>query len=280
MIDMKVRTFAQILALSGAASGYGAALVDAAQANCRHVGGGVLISKQIRNRRIDMKRNGALWLALAIALIGLLSPALAQPTPSSAVACHFVIRAYLNIGANGQGVAEVAGYITDVPGISSDLLFNGSPHSESTAFLTFRSDLVTLTPLLPNGVINLEHVSAGTFNIYFNPHPDGNWSNPDTFSGDSSFPGNPVAHFMRRESLFYQTDTLARHDVTETLEASRSFVLKGHSYDLVDIVPGGFTLYETYSNTPPSGSGIAGFPVALPGAGNCAAVATTGEDQQ
>ena len=74
---------------------------------------------------------------LTAVLIGSLIPVEAQPLPSSAVACHFVIRAYLNIGANGQGVAEVAGYITDIPGIS-DSLFNGSP-SEKTAFLTFRS---------------------------------------------------------------------------------------------------------------------------------------------
>jgi hypothetical protein len=170
----------------------------------------------------------------------------------------------------------LAGWFSSALG-QADPLFNGSP-SEKTAFLTFRSDLVTLTPLPPNGVVNLEDVSAGTFNIYFNPHPNGNWTNPDTFSGDASFPGNPVAHFMRRQSLFYQTDTLARHDVTETLVSSQPFVLNGHRYDLGDIVPGGFTLYETYSNTPVSG--ITGFPFVLPGAGNCAAVAAQGEDRE
>jgi hypothetical protein len=213
---------------------------------------------------------------LTALLIGSLIPVEAQPLPSSAVACHFVIRAYLNIGADGQGVAEVAGYITDIPGIS-DSLFNGSP-SEKTAFLTFRSDLVTLTPLLPNGVVNLESVSAGTFNIYFNPAPNNDWSDPNTFSNGQAFPGKPVAHFMRRQSLFYQTDTLSRHDVTETLEYSRSFVLNGHTYNLKDIMPGGFTLYETYSNT--SAGGITGFPGMLPGAGNCAAVASDGQDEQ
>ena len=223
-----------------------------------------------------MKRHQNVALAMTMPLMGWFSLALAQATPASAVACHFVVRGYLNIGANGQGVAEVAGYITDIPRIS-DPLFNGSP-SEKTAFLTFRSDLVTLTPLPPNGVVNLERACAGTFNIYFNPQPNGDWSNPDTFSGDSSFPGNPIAHFMRRESLLYQTDALTRHDVTETLVSSLPFVLNGHRYDLGDIVPGGFTLYETYSNTPVSG--ITGFPVVLPGAGNCAAVAAEGEDLQ
>jgi len=163
-----------------------------------------------------MRRHQILGLALASLVTGGFHPASAQSIPASAVACHFVIRAYLNIGADGQGVAEVAGYITDVPGIS-DSLFNGSP-SENTAFLTFRSDLVTLTPLPPNGVVNLERVSAGTFNIYFNSVPNGDWGDPNSFSSGQAFPGQPIAHFMRRQSLFYQTDTLSRHDVTETLD--------------------------------------------------------------
>jgi hypothetical protein len=225
-----------------------------------------------------MKRYRILISTLTALMIGWLSAAEAQQIPSSAVACHFVIRAYLNIGADGQGVAEVAGYITDIPGIS-DSLFNGSGSpSEKTAFLTFRSDLVTLTPLAPNGVVNLEGVSAGTFNIYFNSVPAGDWSDPNTFSDGQAFPGQPIAHFMRRQSLFYQTDTLSRHDVTETLESSHSFVLNGHRYNLKDIMPGGFTLYETYSNT--SVSGATGFPIALPGAGNCAAVASGEENDQ
>ena len=223
-----------------------------------------------------MKQHRILISTLTALIFGWLSTAEAQPIPSSAVACHFVIRGYLNIGADGQGVAEVAGYITDIPEIS-DSLFNGTP-SDTNAFLTFRSDLVTLTPLPPNGVVNLERVSAGTFNIYFNSVPHLNWGDPNTFSNGQAFPGDPIAHFMRRQSLFYQTDTLSRHDVTETLESSRSFVLNAHSYNLKDLMPGGFTLYETYSNMPVSG--ITGFPVVLPGAGNCAAVATEGQDQQ
>jgi hypothetical protein len=41
-----------------------------------------------------------------------------------------------------------------------------------------------------NGDIGLDLVSAGTFDIYYNPVPNGDWTNPDTFSGDQSFPGD------------------------------------------------------------------------------------------
>jgi hypothetical protein len=112
-----------------------------------------------------MKQHRILISALTALIIGWLAAAEAQPIPSSAVAYHFVMRGYLNIGADGQGVAEVTGYITDIPGIS-DSLFHGSP-SEKTSFLTFRSDLVTLTPLPPNGVVNLERVSAGDIQHIF-----------------------------------------------------------------------------------------------------------------
>jgi hypothetical protein len=220
-----------------------------------------------------MKRHQSLLLALTMPSIGFFSLAQAQPTPSSAVACHFVGRGYLNLNADGQGAGEVAGYFTDIAGIT-DSLFKGTP-SERTAFLTFRSDLVSLTPLPANGVIALERASAGTFNIYFNPAPSGDWTNPDTFSGDSSFPGKPIAHFTRRESLFFQTEALSRHDVTETLISSSSFILNGHRYDFDAIAPGGVTLQETYSNTPVSA--VTGFPIVLPFAGNCLAVADEGQ---
>lgn len=56
----------------------------------------------------------------AMPLIGGVSSALAQEVPASAVSCHFVARAYLNLqgqSPNPPLTATVAGYITDIPGI-------------------------------------------------------------------------------------------------------------------------------------------------------------------
>jgi len=223
-----------------------------------------------------MKEHQILALALAMVLMGWFAPVQADPAPASAVSCHFSGRAYQTFGADGQGAGEVAGYFTDIDGIS-DPLFNGPP-SEKTAFFTFRSNQFALTPLAENGSIALYRVSPGTFNIYFNPHPNGDWSNPDTFSGDSSFPGNPIAHFMRHESLFYRTEALGRHDVTEYLVSSKPFILNGHKYDFKAIAPIAVALNETVSNTP--ASGVTGLPIVLPLAGNCLAVASEGEEQR
>jgi hypothetical protein len=214
--------------------------------------------------------------ALSLLVMGWLSVVEADPIPAAAVSCHFSGRAYQTFDGNGQGAGEVAGYFIDIDGISSPL-FNGPP-SEKTAFFTFRSNQFLLEPRADNGSITLYRVSPGTFNIYFNPKPDGNWNTPDTFSGDSSFPGNPIAHFMRHESLFYRTEALGRHDVTEYLVSSKPFILDGHKYDFKAIAPVAITLNETISNTPEPG--VTGFPIVLPFAGNCLAVASEGQDEQ
>jgi hypothetical protein len=125
-------------------------------------------------------------LALAAFVSGFYSPAEAQQTPSAAVACYFGGRAFLNSPVNG-GQGEVVGYFTNINGIPGPL-FNGTP-IEKTAFFTFRSDVLSTTSLPSNGDIGLSLVSAGAFNIYYNPTPNGDWSNPDSFSGGQKFPG-------------------------------------------------------------------------------------------
>jgi hypothetical protein len=195
----------------------------------------------------------------------------AQQIPSAAVACYFVGRAFLN--ATGQG--EVVGYFTNINGIP-DPLFDGDP-SEKTAVFTFRSDVFSLTPLPLNGDVAVDLVSAGTFDIYYNPSPNGDWSNPDTFSS-----GQLVAHFMRPETLFIQIaqsdstnpppfESIAQHNLTETLQSSQSFTFNGRKYDFDALTPGGITLYETGSNT--GISGVTGFPIGAAFAGHGIAVA-------
>jgi hypothetical protein len=195
----------------------------------------------------------------------------AQQTPSAAVTSYFVGRGFLN--TIGQG--EVVGYFTNINGIP-DPLFDGNP-SEKTAFFTFRSDVFSLTPLPLNGDITPDLVSAGTFDIYYNPTPNGDWSNPDSFSS-----GQLVAHFMRPETLFIQIaqsdsanpppfESIAQHTLTETLQSSQSFTFKGHQYDFDALTPAGITLYETMSNT--GVAGVTGFPIGLAFAGHGIAVA-------
>ena len=223
-----------------------------------------------------MKRHRILISVLTALTIDWLSVAQAQPTPSSAVACYFVGRGYLN-PVNGQG--EVIGYFTEINGIgASDVLFNGSP-SENTAFFTFRSDVFSQAPLPSNGGFTLGLLSAGDFNFYFNSTPIGDWSNPDTFSGGKPFPWQPIAKFHRPEGLFLAAASIAKGILTGTLESSRAFTFNRHRYDFNAIAPGGLTFNETISSTPDV-PGVKDFPVGLAFAGNCVAVANAGQDEQ
>ena len=197
-----------------------------------------------------------------------------QQIPSSAVSCYFVGRLYFD----ANGIAQVAGYFSDINGIgASNSLFNGIP-SESTAFFTFRSDTLTNTSLPSNGDITLILGPPGSFNIYYNPSPQGNWNNPDSFSAGQKFPGHPIAQFTRPEFLVLLFESSSQQAITETLVASRDFIFGGHEYNFDQLTPGGVTLYEYGSNTPLPP--VAGFPLVLPFAGNCAAVASNGQDEQ
>jgi hypothetical protein len=216
-------------------------------------------------------KNAKAIVSIAVALVtflaGLLSAAAAPPVPAAAVACFFVGRAFQN--SSGQG--EVVGYFTDITGISGPL-FSGAP-GEDTAFFTIRSDIVQLTPLPTNGDVGLALGSAGTFDIYFNPTPIGDWSNPDTFSS-----GQLIARFTRPEGLLLQIPTYSRAVLTGTLVSSRRFSLKGHEYDLRAIFPAGLTFDESFSNT--GVPGVTNFPVGLAFAGDCLAVAGRDRDGQ
>jgi hypothetical protein len=218
-----------------------------------------------------MKRNSfamrtlVRMLAVLTALVAGLSPQLeAQPegqhsAPASRVVMYLVGRGFLNPN-NGQ--SEIVGYITDIKGIPGSL-FSGLP-SESTAFFTFRSDIFTLQPLPTNGNVGLSQVTPGTFSLYLNVSPNGDWRNPDTFSS-----GKLIATFKRGESLFLQIGPASSHVLSESLVSSSNFQFAGKDFNL-DCLANGVTFSEFISNTPLAG--VEGFPVSLPFAANAMAV--------
>jgi len=113
-----------------------------------------------------MKRNGFVrYASLAILLFGCFVPLAAlDETPASQVVWQHVGRIYVN---PNTGRAIYAGYLVHIYGISSSL-FDGDP-SEKTARFTFSTDVLQLTPLPNNADIALDLVSAGTFNVYYQP---------------------------------------------------------------------------------------------------------------
>lgn len=198
--------------------------------------------------------------SLSVLALGPLVVSHAQPVQPGEVAFYFVGRALLN-PSTGQGL--VVGFLTDIKGISGPL-FSGTP-SEASAFFTFRSDVFSLRPLNVDGDLASTIVSSGTFSVYLNSSPHGDWSNPDTFSS-----GQLIAKFARGETLLIQVGSISQHVLTEKLLSSQEFTFGGRDYTLGSLVPGGVTLNEFISNNPLQG--VSSFPVALAFGGNSIAI--------
>jgi hypothetical protein len=204
---------------------------------------------------------GIVLLLVSTALVrGLSAQSEAWEIPTGEVVWQHVGRVYLN---PNTGKAVWAGYVVHLTGVTSSL-FNGSP-SESSAYFTFSTDELTLTPMSTNGDMMLYLVSAGTFSIYYNASPNGDWSNPTSFSS-----GKLVATFTREESLFPQLRTFGFHSLSERLTASRSFTFDDHTLNFNRIVPHGITFAQFTSTKPQKGP--ADYPLAFTGAGTAMAV--------
>lgn len=215
------------------------------------------------------------WLSLR-ALTGIIFPVLAllpntlfcqaqvastlSVTPTNAVVWQHVGRLYLD---PNTGKAVYAGYLVHAYGITSSL-FNGSP-SESTAYFTFSTDVLSLTPLPSNGNMALSLVSAGTFNVYYNTNPNGDWNNPATFAS-----GKLVATFVRTESLFPVIGAFGVHNLSESLQSSQSFYFDGRTQNFNRIAPHGITFAQFADMTPLAG--IVQYPVAFSAVGTTTAI--------
>jgi len=180
--------------------------------------------------------------------------------PASEVVWQHVGRLYLN---PNTGKAVYVGYLVHIGGITSSL-FDGPP-SEATAYFTFSTDVLSLTPMPNNGNVGLSLVSAGTFNVYYNTSPNSDWSDPSTFSS-----GRLIATFTRTESLFPTVGPIGIHNLSESLSSSRRFTFDGGTYNFNGIAPHGITFAQFADMTPLTG--IADYPLAFAVVGSTTAI--------
>jgi len=155
------------------------------------------------------------------------------------------------------GTAQVVGYFTFVEGTPGPF-FSGLP-SEATAFFTFRTDTLTLTPPIANGPdVSAIMFSPGTLTVYFNTSPTGNFSNLDSFSS-----GKPIATFRRSTGMITNVaGSTGVATLSAKLISSQDFVFQGRTINFRDFVPNGVTIFDT--TTSDFVSGTAEFPIAQP----------------
>lgn len=157
----------------------------------------------------------------------------------------------------GTGSAQVAGYFLFVEGAPGPF-FSGNP-SEATAFFTFRSDTLSLTPPIANGPdISATMFSPGTFTVYFNASPGSNFANLDSFSS-----GRPIATFLRSTGMITGVvGSTGTATFSAKLISSQDFVFQGRTVNFANLVPNGVTVLITTS--PNLVGGTAEFPIAQP----------------
>lgn len=203
-------------------------------------------------------------LVLSILLPGSSSFGQIQPChaiSASRVVWHIVARSLVN---PSNGTSQVVGYLTDLDGVPGSL-FNGTP-SESTAFLTLRTDVVvTSQPLPMNGNVTLSLPGPVTLHLYFNPNPSNNWTDPATFSS-----GKEIARFNRAANLFMSVGPVSYDTFSLDLVSSQNFTINGHEVNLGKLVPYGVT--NTNMGTTMSVAGSGNFTLAFPFAGTGLAI--------
>ena len=134
---------------------------------------------------------------LALVLIGSAPPsvlAVKKPSTDTDVSMEVVGAVF-----NASPAASIQyGYITYINGL--DTFFSGSPQNETTARFTFYSDTSTVR-VINNGPLRVVN-RVGTFTIYLDNTPDGDFANPDSFRD-----GSPVMTGSLRHQVVLNTTT-------------------------------------------------------------------------
>ena len=192
--------------------------------------------------------------ALALGITALITTATcsAQPTSPGEIASQSVNRGAL--GPDFQ-TAFGYGYYTYINGIPNTAMFSGLP-SEATAFFTFRTSIATTAVLPQNIDLTVALSSGATYDIYLDPAPKHDWSDPATFTR-----GTKVATFIRTGFILSGIGVAAYETFNSYLIFSQPFTFNGQTYDFKNFTPGLRT--SNRFGRLPFPSGLKDFPVAL-----------------
>ncbi|WNG50090.1 hypothetical protein F0U60_42680 [Archangium minus] len=164
--------------------------------------------------------------------------------PIAGVAWYAIGRIY----ESNDGKVQDLGYFAHLGGIEP--LFDGSP-GEATAFFTFRSTPFTVQTL-QNGDLSVSLDATGTFTLYLQHEPRGDFSRPETFSQ-----GEPIATFERLyTAVSTSVGPLASNLFSAALRSSVDFTHRGRTWNLARLIPEGISQLGTASTTelpPPPG---------------------------
>jgi hypothetical protein len=192
------------------------------------------------HQRIEMMAR-ALWLSrlsMICTLIFCIQGIGNAQLPSGQIASHGLERDAVNADGTGEG----AGYFTFIAGIPGPF-FAGRP-SEATAFFTFRSAPFSTVPI-PNGTVTALLHPPGSFTIYLNTAPNGNWNNFSSFSQ-----GQPIAVLEFGATQDINDGSVQIGYTSARLAVSSDFEFRGRRLNFKDLFPTGVTIAFTTNPRP------------------------------
>ncbi|MFE8595809.1 hypothetical protein [Archangium violaceum] len=162
-----------------------------------------------------------------------------DPHPIAGVVWYAIGRFY----EAEDGSLQDLGYFAHLGGIEP--LFDGPHHGESSAFFTFRAEPFTARKF-QNGDLSVSLDTTGSFTLYLNREPCGDFSRPETFSR-----GEPIATFQRLSSVVgTSVGPLGTNLFSAALRSSTTFHFQGRSWNLERLLPHGITQLGVASTTP------------------------------
>lgn len=182
--------------------------------------------------------------------------------PIAGVVWYAVGRLYESL----DGKVFDAGYFALLGGIDGPL-YSGPP-GEAGAHFTFRAEPFTVQ-ILQNGDLSVGLDATGTFTLYFNPEPCGNFNQPESFAR-----GQPIATFERLSTVVGTSVGPLTHNLfTAALRSSSDFRFLNRTWNLASFCPAGITQMGTGSTTalPP----LAGYKKVTPFVGSAMALGGT-----
>ena len=159
------------------------------------------------------------------------------------------------------GTGEVAGYFASIAGIENPFADPAHP-GEANAFFTYKSDPLQFTNLPADIDTGITLLNSGNWHIYFNPSPNGNWNDPDSFSQ-----GQLIADLNHNGLELVSTGAGHQGVFSGELLASYEFTyVNGENFDFGKFFPNGITNFSSATNTTLA-HGVPGFAVVFADAG-------------
>lgn len=164
-------------------------------------------------------------------------PDMHAPIPTSRLSWYALGR-FWSADATGERVFD-AGYFAYLELGGADVFVPGRPLGPGSAYFTFCAEPLAITPL-QSGPLTVAIDTVGTFAVYHQPDPRGDFADPRSFAR-----GRCIARFRRPfMAVGAKLAAIGLSTFSAELVESTPFEHGGRTFDLGALLPGGVTQWS------------------------------------